>query len=93
MIKIDTFRKAFFLGQLNNLELDSAVVGNAYLHIFNNKNIYMVAVPEFVEYEVQVLISVRSIYGLKKSMALLHEVLSDNIKLIIFIPSKAYPYL
>ena len=37
VIKINTFRKAFFLGQINDLEMDVMDVGDAWLHGFTNK--------------------------------------------------------
>ena len=48
VIKINTFRKAFFLGQINDLEVVVVGVGNAWLHEFTKKNIYTVAKPRGV---------------------------------------------
>ena len=42
VIKINTFRKAFFLGQINDLEVAVVDVGNAWLHGFTKKKIYTV---------------------------------------------------
>ena len=49
VIKINTFRKAFFLGQINDLKVDDVDVGNAWLHEFTKKNIYTVAKPRGVD--------------------------------------------
>ena len=46
--EINTFRKAFFLGQINDLEVAVVGVGNAWLHGFTKKNIYTVAKPRGV---------------------------------------------
>ena len=48
MIKINTFRKAFFLGKINDLEVAVMDVGNAWLHIFTKKKIHTVAKPRGV---------------------------------------------
>ena len=45
VIKINTFRTAFFLGQINDLEVAVVDVGNAWLHELTKKNIYTVAKP------------------------------------------------
>ena len=39
VIKINTFRKSFFLGQVNGLEVAVMDVGNDWLHGFTNKKI------------------------------------------------------
>ena len=48
VIKINTFIKAFFLGQINDLEVAVVGVGNAWLHGFTKKKIYTVAKPRGV---------------------------------------------
>ena len=48
VIKINTFRKAFFLGQINDLEVAVVDVGNSWLHEFTKKKIYTVAKPRGV---------------------------------------------
>ena len=45
VIKINTIRKAFFLGQINDPEVAVVGVGNALLHGFTKKKIYTVAKP------------------------------------------------
>ena len=46
VIKINTFRKAFFLGQINDLEVVVVGFGNAWLYEFTKKKIYTVAKPQ-----------------------------------------------
>ena len=48
VIKINTFRKAFLLGQINDLEVTVVDVGNAWLHEFTKNKIYTVARPRGV---------------------------------------------
>ena len=48
VIKINTFRKSFFLGYINELEVAVTDVGNAWLHRFTKKKIYTVAKPRGV---------------------------------------------
>ena len=40
VISIDTARKYFFLGHLNNLEVAAIDLGNAYRYDFTKENIY-----------------------------------------------------
>ena len=40
-------RLVIFLGKLNNLELQGADIGNAYLAAFTDEKLYIVAGPEF----------------------------------------------
>ena len=48
VITINTFRKAFFLGQINDLEVVVVDVGNSWLHGFTKKKIYTVDKPRGV---------------------------------------------
>ena len=73
--------------------MTAADVGNSYMHGFTMEKIYTVSGPEFGSWEGQVLICVISIYGLNTYMARWNEAFSYKIKLIVFRPSKAYPYL
>ena len=49
VVNIENLRTALLLGKFNGLEVAAVDFGNAYLHIFTNKNIYAVAGPEFGE--------------------------------------------
>ena len=69
VVSIDSVRTAFFLAELNDLDIVAADIGNAYLHGFTKEKIYTTAGPEFGELECRVLICVKSLYGLKTSMA------------------------
>ena len=63
----------------------------AYIHGYTKYKIYTMQETDFGEQESQVLISIKSIYGLKKYMARWHEELSENIKMIGLQPSKSDP--
>ena len=49
MVKIDTVRTAFSLGQINDLEINAAYFGNAYLRGFTKEKIYTVELTELSE--------------------------------------------
>ena len=56
-----------FLGKLNNLELWGADIGNAYLEVPTEEKLYIVAGPEFVDWEGYILTFSKALYGLKSS--------------------------
>ena len=86
---MDVVRTAFFIGELNDLDVMTADVGNAYLHAYTKEKVYTVAGPRFGDLEGWILIIVRALYGLKTSMARWHEALSDKLRLFGFKSSKA----
>ena len=53
-----------FLGKLNNLDIWGADIGNAYLEAFTDEKLYIVAGPEFQEFEGYILIILKVSYGL-----------------------------
>ena len=79
VVSLDTVRMAFFLGELNDLDVMAADVGNAYLHAYTKERLYTIAGPEFGELEGRILIIVKALYGLKTSMSRWHEALSDKL--------------
>ena len=93
MFNIENSRTALLLGNINGLYVDATYVGNVYPHKSTKENIYTVSGPEFDEWEFQVLIFVRSIYGLNTSMSRRHEEISDNINLVGFLHYKEDPDL
>ena len=54
-----------FLGKLNNLELWGADIGNAYLEAPTEEKLYIVAGPEFEDWEGYILTFSKALYGLK----------------------------
>ena len=93
VVSIDSIRTAFLIAKINDLKVMAADVGNAYLHGYTKEKIYTVAGPEFEELQGQILICVKSLYGLKTSMGRWHEALSKTLRLIGFQPLKADPDL
>ena len=78
-----------FLGKLNNLELWGADIGNAYLEMSTEEKLYIVAGPEFEDWEGYVLIFSKALYGLKSSGKKWAETLHEVLKDMNFIPSRA----
>ena len=57
-----------FLGELNNLELWGADIGNAYLEAFTNEKLFIILGAEFKELEGFILIFNKALYGLQSSV-------------------------
>ena len=53
--------------KLNNLELWGADIGNAYLEAPTEEKLYIVAGPEFGDWEGYILTFSKALYGLKSS--------------------------
>ena len=70
-----------FLGKLNNLELWGADIGHAYLEVPTEEKLYIIAGPEFEDWEGYVLTFSKALYGLKSSggkwAETLHDILID----------------
>ena len=67
VVSMRNLRFVIFLGKLNHLELWGADIGNAYLEAFTDKNLHIIARPEFQELEGFILIFLKDLYGLKSS--------------------------
>ena len=78
-----------FLGKLNNLELWGADIGNAYLEAPTEEKLYIVAGPEFEDWEVYILTFSKALYGLKSSGIRWAETLHDILRDMNFTPSRA----
>ena len=65
VVSLRQFRLAIFLGELNNLELWGADIGNAYLEAYTQEKLFIIASPEFEELESFILIFNKALYGLK----------------------------
>ena len=62
-----SLRLVTFLGELNNLELWGADIGNAYLKAYTQTKLFIIAGDEFEELEGFILIFNKGLYGLKSS--------------------------
>ena len=76
------------LGKLNNLELCGADIGNACLEAPTEEKLYIVAGPEFEDWEGYILTFSRTLYGLKSSGKRWAETSHDILKDMNFIPSR-----
>ena len=78
-----------FLGKVNNLELWGADIGNAYLEAPTEEKLYIVAGPEFEDWEGYILTFSKALYVLKSSRKRWAETLYDVLIDMNFIPSRA----
>ena len=83
------FRLVIFLGKLNNLELWGADIGNACLEAPTEEKLYIVAGPEFEDWEGYILTFSKPLYGLKSSGKRWAEKLHDILQDMDFTPSRA----
>lgn len=89
VVSLQGIRILTTLAELNDCELWSTDIGNAYLESFTKEKIYFVAGPEFGEYEGHTFVIVKALYGLKSSGQCWHDRLHDALKAMGFFPSKA----
>ena len=82
-----------FLGELNNLELWGADIGNAYLEAYTHEKFFIIAGPECEKLEGFILIFNKTLYGLRSSGKRWAERFYDIIKNMGFMPSKVEPYI
>jgi hypothetical protein len=91
VVRMDTVRIGFFLGELYGLSCCACDIGNAFLYE-KNKKVYITAVPEFgVDLHGKNLIIDKSLYGLKTSAARFHEHLSESLLRLGFKKTKHDP--
>ena len=84
-------RLVIFLGELNNLVLWGADIGNAYLEAHTQEKLFIIGGAEFEELQGFILIFNKALYGLKSSGKRWAEKFYDIIKDMGFTPSKADP--
>ena len=82
-------RLVIFLGKLNNLDIEGADIGNAYLEAFTDEKLYIVAGPEFQELEAYILIFLKALYGLKSLGKRWAEAIHGILRNMKFLHSKA----
>ena len=79
-----------FLGKLKNLDIWGAHIGNVYLEVFTDENLFIVAGPEFQELEGYILNFLKALYGLKASGKRWAEVIHGILRDMKFTPSNAF---
>ena len=67
VVSLRHLRLAIFLGELNNLELWGADIGNACLEAYTHEKLFIIAGPEFEELESFILIFNKGLHVLKSS--------------------------
>ena len=65
VVSLKNLRLLILLGNLNNLVIWGADIGNAYLEAFTDEKLYIVAGPEIQELEGYILIFLKALYGLE----------------------------
>ncbi len=85
-------RIAFLSAALNDLDVQAADVGNAYLNAPVKDHVYTTAGPEFgAEFQGRMIIIARALYGLKSSGAAWHSHLANTLHSMGFKSSLADP--
>ena len=92
VVSLRHLRLVIFLGELNNLELWGADIGNAYLEAYTNEKLFIIGgAEEFQELEGFILIFNKALYGRKSSGKTWAETFYDITMDLRFAPSKADP--
>lgn len=87
----DSVRIVLLLAALNDLDLQSADIQNAYLTAPNREKIWTRAGPEFGDDEGCIFLVVRALYGLKSAGASFRAHLAKHLHELGFTPSEADP--
>jgi Reverse transcriptase (RNA-dependent DNA polymerase) len=90
-VSLRSLRLAIFLGELNDVSIMVADVGNAYLEAKTKEKVYIIAGPEFGELEGHTLVIYKALYGLRTSGARFHERFADTLRDMGFVPCDADP--
>jgi hypothetical protein len=94
VVRMDTVRIGFFLGELYELSSCACDIGNAFLYGKTKEKVYITAGPEFgAKLHGKNLIIDKYFYGLKTSAARFHEHLSESILGLGFKETKHDPDL
>ena len=81
VVSRDSVRLMFMIAALNDLDILSTDIGNAYLNAINREKVHVIVGPELFgeQYSGQYAIIVRALYGLKSAGAAWHSHLSKYI--------------
>ena len=80
VVSLRHLRLVIFPGELNNLELWGAAIGNAYLEAHTQEKLFIIGGAEFEEVQGFILIFNKALYGLKSSGKRWAEKFYDIIK-------------
>jgi Reverse transcriptase (RNA-dependent DNA polymerase) len=89
VVSLRSLRIVLFLAELNEMDIFSADVSNAYLEALTKEKVYIIGTIGFGDLEGHTLIIFKALYGLKSSGLRWHEKLYDTLRDIHFVPSKA----
>ena len=87
----ESVRLSFLISAINEMDLVSVDITNAYVHAECREKVAAIAGPEFGEYAGCVVLIVKALYGLKSSGAAWHAHLSERLRAMKFTPSRADP--
>jgi hypothetical protein len=88
----ESVRIAFLIAALNEIEIKSIDIGNAYLNAPAREKVYTTAGPEFGPDKIgKPVLIVRALYRLKTSGAAWHAQLTETLRAMDFVPSMADP--
>ena len=91
VVSRDSVRIAFTLAALNDLEVLSADVQNAYLNAPTKEKVYLIAGKEFGSNAGRPALIVRALYGLKSSGARWRDHMSATLREASYVSCKADP--
>jgi hypothetical protein len=91
VVSLRGLRLVTFIAELNNLQLWSTDIGNAYLEAKTSEKVYIIAGAEFGDLEGHVLVIHKALYGLRSSGARWHERFAECLRELSFHPCKAEP--
>jgi hypothetical protein len=91
VVSRDSVRIAFTIAALNDLEVMSCDIGNAYLNAPCREKIWCIAGREFGSDQGKVMKITRALYGLKSSGASWRAMLATTLNDLEYIPSKSDP--
>ena len=89
VVSLRGIRILTFIAELNNMEVWSTDIGNAYLETLTKEKVYIIAGPEFGNREGHTLIIYKALYGLHSSGLRWSERLADVLRSMGFFPSMA----
>ena len=89
VVSRDSVRIALLVAALNDLEILSADIGNAYLNAPTREKVYAIAGPEFGSKQGQTVIIRRALYGLKSSGAAWRAHLAETLHVLGYTSSLA----
>lgn len=89
VVDLENVRLAFLIAILMDLNIVAADIGSAYIQALTIEKIFCIPGQEFGEMAGIKVIIVKALYGLKLSSAMWHQMLSDTLREMGFVRSKA----